>query len=63
MHYVGVDQDGPMRHRYSRPLFDVVKHLFGVGTSPIAMHEYIVRDSSQDSPGGIATIDLGYVLV
>jgi hypothetical protein len=43
--------------------FDVVKHLFNGGTSPIAMHEYIVRDSAQNSPGGIATIDLGYVLV
>jgi hypothetical protein len=43
--------------------FDVVKHLFNGGTSPSAMHEYIVRDSAQNSPGGIATIDFGYMLV
>jgi hypothetical protein len=43
--------------------FEVIKHLFNGGTSPIAMHEYIVRDSAQNSPGVIATIDLGYILV
>jgi hypothetical protein len=43
--------------------FDVVKHPFNGGASPIAIHEYIVRDSAQNSPGGIATIDLGYMLV
>jgi hypothetical protein len=43
--------------------FAVIKHLFNGGTSPIAMHEYIVRDSAQTSPGGIATIYLGCMLV
>lgn len=42
---------------------DLVKHLFNGGTSPISMHEYIVKDSAQDSANGVATIDLGYQLV
>jgi hypothetical protein len=42
--------------------FDLIKHLVNGGTSPIAMHEYIVEDSAQQA-GGIATIDLGYQLV
>ena len=42
--------------------FDLVKHLINGGTSPIAMHEYIVEDSAQQA-NGIATIDLGYRLV
>jgi hypothetical protein len=41
---------------------DVLAHIFNGGTNPIFMHEYIVRDSEQNSPGGIATIDLGYRL-
>jgi hypothetical protein len=41
---------------------DVLAHIFNGGTNPIFMHEYIVRDSEQNSPGGIATIDLGYQL-
>jgi hypothetical protein len=32
------------------------------GTSPVAMHEYIVEDSAQQAQG-VATIDLGYQLV
>src|SRR5215470_12286613 len=39
---------------------DLVKHLFNGGTSPIAMHEYIVENSAQESPNGISAIDLGY---
>jgi hypothetical protein len=42
---------------------DLVKHLFNGGTSPISMHEYIVEDSAQNSPGGVSTVDLGYQLV
>lgn len=42
--------------------FDIIKHLINGGTSPIAMHDYIVRDSAQKA-GGVATIDLGYKLV
>ena len=42
---------------------DVVKHLFNGGTSPIAMHEYIVEDSAQQAAKGISTVDLGYQLV
>lgn len=41
---------------------DVLAHLFNGGTNPVFMHEYIVRDSAQSSPGDIATIDLGYHL-
>ncbi|MFZ0963167.1 MAG: hypothetical protein WAO35_20075 [Terriglobia bacterium] len=41
---------------------DLIKHLFNGGTSPIAMHEYIVEDSAQQSHG-VATVDLGYRLV
>ena len=33
------------------------------GTHPFLMHEYIVRDSAQQAADGIATVDLGYVLV
>ena len=42
--------------------FDLIKHLINGGTSPIAMHEYIVEYSAQLA-GGIATVDLGYQLV
>jgi hypothetical protein len=42
--------------------FDLIKHLINGGTSPIAMHEYIVEDSAQQSHG-VATVDLGYRLV
>ncbi len=42
---------------------DVLKHLVNGGTSPITMHEYIVKDSAQNSADGIATVDLGYLLV
>jgi len=42
--------------------FDLIKHLVNGGTSPIAMHEYVVEDSAQQADG-IATIDLGYQLV
>jgi hypothetical protein len=42
---------------------DLVKHLFNGGTSPISMHEYIVKDSAQNSANGVATVDLGYQLV
>jgi hypothetical protein len=42
--------------------FDILKHLFNGGTSPIDMHEYIVEDSAQQQPGGISTVDLGYQL-
>jgi len=42
---------------------DLIKHLFNGGTSPITMHEYIEKDSAQNSPDGVATIDLGYQLV
>jgi hypothetical protein len=41
---------------------DVLAHMFNGGTNPIFMHEYIVRDSQQSSPNGVATIDLGYDL-
>ena len=43
--------------------FDIMKHLVNGGTSPISMHEYIVSDSAQQAPAGVATIDLGYRLV
>jgi hypothetical protein len=43
--------------------FDLIKHLVDGGTSPISMHEYIVEDSAQQAPNGIATVDLGYELV
>jgi hypothetical protein len=43
--------------------FDLIKHLVDGGTSPISMHEYIVEDSAQHAPDGIATVDLGYELV
>jgi hypothetical protein len=33
------------------------------GTHPFLMHEYIVLDSSQQAEDGVATVDLGYVLV
>jgi hypothetical protein len=39
-----------------------VEHSPTAGTHPYLMHEYIVRDSAQQS-GGVATVDLGYVLV
>ena len=42
---------------------DLIKHLFDGGTSPITMHEYIVENSAQKAPAGIATIDLGYRLI
>lgn len=42
--------------------FDLIKRLVNGGTSPIAMHEYIVEDSAQQA-NGVATIDLGYRLV
>ena len=42
--------------------FDLIKHLVNGGTSPIAMHEYIVEDAAAQVQG-IATIDLGYQLV
>ncbi len=42
--------------------FDLLAHLVDGGTNPIAMHEYIVLDSAQNS-GGTSTIDLGYELV
>jgi hypothetical protein len=42
--------------------FDLVKHLINGGTSPVAMHEYIVEDSAQQADG-LATVDLGYQLV
>jgi hypothetical protein len=42
--------------------FDLIKHLINGGTSPIAMHEYIVEDSARQAQG-IASIDLGYQLV
>jgi hypothetical protein len=42
---------------------DLVKHLVNGGTSPIAMHEYIVKDSAQQAADKVATIDLGYRLV
>lgn len=43
--------------------FDLVKHLFNGGTSPIAMHEYIEEDSALAAPDHVATVDLGYQLV
>lgn len=42
--------------------FDLIEHVFNGGTSPIAMHEYILEDSAQQAHG-IATVDLGYRLV
>lgn len=42
--------------------FDIVNHLITGGTSPISMHEYIVRDSAENAANGISTIDLGYRL-
>ena len=42
--------------------FDIVNHIVTGGTNPISMHEYIVRDSAQTAPDGIAKIDLGYRL-
>jgi len=42
--------------------FDLIKHLINGGTSPIAMHEYIVEDSAQQAHG-VAPINLGYQLV
>jgi hypothetical protein len=48
--------------------FDLIKHLISrSGTSPIAMHEYIEKDSSDANggvlSGGTSTVDLGYILV
>jgi hypothetical protein len=43
--------------------FDIVNHMVTGGTSPISMHEYIVRDSAEAAADGISTIDLGYTLV
>jgi hypothetical protein len=42
--------------------FDIIKHIFNGGTSPVDMHEYIVENSAQQEPGGISTVDLGYQL-
>ena len=47
--------------------FDIIQHLVArSGTSPIAMHEYIEKDSADANVGvlhgGTATIDLGYKL-
>jgi hypothetical protein len=41
---------------------DLLKHIFNGGTSPVAMHEYIVEHSAQTSPDGISKINLGYQL-
>jgi hypothetical protein len=46
-----------------RHSLDLVKHLFNGGTSPIAMHEYIVEDSAEQSTNKISTVNLGYQLV
>ncbi|WP_041585986.1 hypothetical protein [Terriglobus saanensis] len=43
--------------------FDILAHLVNGGTNPIAMHEYIVEDSAQQSPTRLSTINLGYTLV
>lgn len=42
--------------------FDLLKHKINGGTSPIAMHEYIVETSALAAPDHVSTIDLGYVL-
>jgi hypothetical protein len=43
--------------------FDLIKHLVDGGTNPISMHEYIDKDSAQQSANGLSTVDLGYQLV
>lgn len=40
-----------------------LEHAEDAGTHPFLMHEYIVRDSAQQAPDGVSTIDLGYELV